>query len=97
VLALTVRADGVGPAELFRAVLQHGNEEISLLIDAMDREVPPARSTLLTGGWAGMRCVQAARSQVLPDVTVSRRSQDTAYGASRFAARLLPAQAGAPA
>lgn len=89
VLSLTVRADGVSPAELFHAVLRHGNDEIARLIEAMDREVPPARSTLLTGGWAGMRSVRDARAAVLPDVTVSGRSQDTAYGAALFAARLL--------
>ncbi len=92
VLGLTVRADGVDPGELFNAVLRHGNEEIRLLIEAMDREVPPARSALLTGGWAEMASVQRARAAVLPAVTVSARSQDTAYGAAMFALRLLPAQ-----
>ncbi len=89
VLHLTVRSDGVSPAEVFRAVLEHGNDEIALLIDAMDRELPPARSTLLTGGWADMRSVHHARSRVLPAVDVSQRSQDTAFGAVLFAARLL--------
>jgi hypothetical protein len=89
VLKLVVRADGAGPADLFSAVLRHGNDELALLIEAMDREVPPARSALLTGGWAGMRSVQRARAQVLSGVRVSDRSQDTAYGAAMFAARLL--------
>ena len=96
VLSLTIRADGVSPAELFRAVLEHGNDEIGLLIEAMDHELPPARSTLLTGGWAGMRSVREARSAALPAVTVSERSQDTAYGAALFAARLLTVGAAAP-
>jgi sugar (pentulose or hexulose) kinase len=95
VLSLTVRADGVSPAEMFHAVLRHGNEEIGLLIEAMDREVPPARSTLLTGGWAGMTSVREARAAVLPAVTVSERSQDTAFGAALFAARLLTVGAAA--
>jgi sugar (pentulose or hexulose) kinase len=90
VLSLTVRSDGVSPAELFNAVLRHGNAEIRLLLDAMDDVIPPARSTLLTGGWAGMRSVQRARSTVLPHVLVSNRDQDTGYGAALFAARLLP-------
>ncbi|WP_043497046.1 FGGY family carbohydrate kinase [Georgenia sp. SUBG003] len=89
VLSLTIRADGVTPAEAFRAVLQHGNDEIDRLIEVMDRELPPARSTLLTGGWAGMESVLKMRSGVLPAVAVSHRSQDTAYGAALFAARLL--------
>ncbi|QTE31046.1 FGGY-family carbohydrate kinase [Pengzhenrongella sicca] len=92
VLSLTIRADGVTPAEAFQAILQHGNDEIGLLIEAMDREVFPARSTLLTGGWASMQSVQNARSTVMPDVTISERSQDTAYGAALFAARLLLAR-----
>jgi sugar (pentulose or hexulose) kinase len=90
VLSLTVRADGVSPAEMFNAVLRHGNEEIRRLLDAMDGVIPPGRSTLLTGGWADMKSIQRARSDVLPDVSVSSRSQDTAYGAALFAARLLP-------
>ena len=90
VLSLTVRADGVSPAEVFNAVLRHGNEEIQRLLDAMDDVIPPGRSTLLTGGWADMKSIQRARSDVLPDVSVSSRGQDTAYGAALFAARLLP-------
>lgn len=89
VLSLLIRADGAGPAEIFNAVLRHGNNEIQLLIDAMDRELPPAQSALLTGGWAGMRGVFRARSAVLKSVEVSERSQDTAYGASVFARALL--------
>ena len=89
VLSVTVRADGVSPAELFNSVLRHGNDEIRILIEAMDHVLPPARSTLLTGGWAGMKSVQRARSRVLPQVQVSQRDQDTAYGAALFAARLL--------
>ena len=95
VLALTVRADGVSPAELFNAVLRHGNDEIGRLVHALDDVIPAARSTLLTGGWAGMKSVQRARSDVLPEVTVSHRGQETGYGAALFAARLLPHHVGA--
>ena len=95
VLALTVRADGVSPAELFNAVLRHGNDEIGRLVHALDDVIPAARSTLLTGGWAGMKSVQRARSDVLPEVTVSHRGQETSYGAALFAARLLPHHVGA--
>lgn len=89
VLSLTIRSDGVSPAKVFKAILEHGNDEIRLLIEAMDREVPPARSTLLTGGWTSMKSVQEARARVLPSMVVSERSQETAYGAALFAARLL--------
>ncbi|MEJ5867146.1 FGGY family carbohydrate kinase [Pseudokineococcus sp. 5B2Z-1] len=97
VLRLVVRTDGLSPAELFAAVLEHGNDEVALLVEAMDREVPPAASSLLTGGWAGMRSVAEARARVLPDVTVSARAEDTAHGAALFAARLLPDARLAPA
>ncbi|MCO8272855.1 FGGY family carbohydrate kinase [Actinoplanes sp. TRM 88003] len=89
VLHLTVRTDGVSPAEVFGAVLRHSNAEISLLIEAMDRELAPAVTATLTGGWAGMAAVQRARSQVLPALTASARDQETAYGATRSALRLL--------
>ena len=87
--AVTVRADGVGPADVSRAALDHGNAELERLITAMEAEVPPGRSTLITGGWTGMRSVRAARARVFPALEVSDRSQDTAYGAAQLAARLL--------
>ena len=72
VLALTVRTDGVSPAEVFAAVLRHSNDEIARL----DRRpwtarCPPATSAMLTGGWAGMASVRRARAAILPDVAVS--------------------------
>ncbi|WP_129336580.1 FGGY-family carbohydrate kinase [Cellulomonas endophytica] len=91
VLRLTVRSDGVSPAETFLAVLRHGNDEIRRLVDVMDREIPPARTTLLAGGWASMASVRQERAAVLPGLEVSPRTQDTAHGAALFAARLLPA------
>ncbi|MFB9375345.1 FGGY family carbohydrate kinase [Kineococcus gynurae] len=91
VLAVRLPADGVGPAELFAAVLRHGNDELARLVEAMDAELPPARATVLTGGWAQMRSVQRARARVLPAPEVSGREEDTAHGAALFAARLLPA------
>ncbi|GAA2512070.1 FGGY family carbohydrate kinase [Winogradskya humida] len=89
VLKLTVRTDGVSPAELFSAVLRHSNDEIGLLIGAMDRELPPAVTATLTGGWAGMAAVRRARAHALPAMTASTREQETAYGATRAAVRLL--------
>lgn len=91
VLKLTVRGDGAGPAEVFGAVLRHSNDEIAALIRAMDRELSPAISATLTGGWAGMAAVRRARTRVLPALSVSSREQETAYGATRVALRLLTA------
>ena len=95
-LRLTIRADGATPAEIFAAVLRHGNAEIATLIAAVDRELPPALSSTLTGGWAGMASVQRARARVLPQMSVSPRAQVTAYGAARIAARLLDVRQDTP-
>ncbi len=89
VLRLTIKGDGATPAEIFNAVLRHGNDEILILIEAMDREIPAASSSLLTGGWATMRSVQRARATVLPAMRISARAEDTAFGASVFAQKLL--------
>lgn len=89
VLKLEIRSDGVSPAELFGAVLRHSNDEIRMLLDAIERELPPATKTTLTGGWAGMASVRRARAQVFPDLSVSTREQDTAYGAALIASTLL--------
>lgn len=88
VLKIAVRTDGVSPEELFLAVLQHGNDEIQILTEAIDREVPAASSTLLTGGWAEMGSVRRARAAVLPHIHTSERSQETASGAVLFARQL---------
>ncbi len=100
VLRISVRTDDVSPAEIFSAVLRHGNDEIRQLIAAMDREVPPATTATLTGGWTDMASVRRARAKVLPRLTASSRAQETAYGAARIAARLLtpldPAHPGEP-
>lgn len=92
VLALTVRGDAVDPAEVFAAVLRHGNDELFLLLEATDREVPPARSTVLTGGWASMRSVHRAHAQVSLQITLSEREQDTADGTALFARRVARAE-----
>jgi sugar (pentulose or hexulose) kinase len=89
VLALEISSDGVNPAELFGAVLRHSNDEIRVLLDAIEQEVPPAQTTTLTGGWAGMSSVRRARGLVFPDLTVSTRAEDTAHGAARLARALL--------
>jgi sugar (pentulose or hexulose) kinase len=89
VLRLALHADGATPAEILLAVLRHSNTEISALVTAMDAELPPARTSTLTGGWADMGSVRRARALVLPAMRTSSRQQETAYGASRVAARLL--------
>ena len=80
-LRLAILSDGVSPAAVFESILRHSNDEIRLLVQAIDRELPSATSSRLTGGWSSLRSVRRARSAVLPDLRVSDREQDTAYGA----------------
>ncbi|HOZ60195.1 MAG TPA: carbohydrate kinase, partial [Nakamurella multipartita] len=97
VLRVALQTDDATPAELFGAVLRHSNDEIARLIEAIDAEVPPATSAMLTGGWVDMAAVQRARAQILPPFSVSARTQETAFGAARIAAGLLaPAAADIP-
>lgn len=88
-LRITVRSDEVTPAALFRAALAHGNDEIERLIAIVDRELPEATATTMSGGWAGMASVVRARSTVLPNLTVSHHPQETASGAAACARRLI--------
>lgn len=88
ILRLAIRTDNVSPAEMFSAILRHSNDEIARLLAAMDRELPAACASTLSGGWASMRAVQRARGRILPNVSVSPRAQETAFGAARTALRL---------
>lgn len=90
VLRLTLHTEA-SPAEIFGAVLRHSNDEIAVLIAAMDREVAPATHSTLTGGWASMASVRRARAEVLPNPSLSTREQDVAYGAADMARRLVSA------
>ncbi|MDF2990567.1 MAG: carbohydrate kinase [Microbacterium sp.] len=90
VFRLTLHTEA-SPAEIFGAALRHSNDEIARLIAAMDREVAPATHSTLTGGWAGMASVRRARAHALPDLILSAREQDVAYGAADVARRLVSA------
>ncbi|UJH69999.1 hypothetical protein [Ornithinimicrobium sp. INDO-MA30-4] len=64
VLALTIRGDGVRPEHVFRAALQHGNDEILRLIDILDADIPlplPACSPA-----AGPACLRFALHAAKP-------------------------------
>ncbi len=86
VLDIRASGDGLSPAVLFAAVLAHGTAVCLDLLATMHREVPPPDRTLASGGWTRMACVRRARSAVLPSVTWSPRSEDTAFGAALFGA-----------
>lgn len=89
VLKIVANSDGLSPAALFRAVLEHGNDMLDELMQVMNDEVAPPTETVLTGGWSSMAAAVHSRRRVLPEVTVSTHDEATAYGASLFAAFAL--------
>jgi sugar (pentulose or hexulose) kinase len=86
VLCVRADADGLSPATLFEATLQHGCEVLQEVLAVMDAEHPPATRSVLAGGWVGMRSVRRSRRRILPEVRFSERAEDTAYGAALIAA-----------
>jgi hypothetical protein len=86
VLAIRTDADGLSPAVLFAATLAHATEEVARLLSLMHASVAPPRSSVVSGGWSQMESVRAARSALLPGVTFSPRTEDTAFGAALFGA-----------
>lgn len=86
VLAIRADADGLSPALLFEASLQHGCQVLEEVLAVMDAEHPPATRSVLAGGWVGMCSVRRSRQRILPGVRFSERAEDTAYGAALIAA-----------
>ncbi len=86
VLGVRAGGDGLSPAVFFAAALEHGTRVCLDLLAEMNREVAPPDRTLASGGWTRMECVRRSRSAVLPRVSYSPRSEDTAYGAALFGA-----------
>jgi len=85
-LAVHTDADELSPALLFAAALAHSTDVLTEVVARMEAEVPPARRTVVAGGWAGMESVRRARRLALPGVTFSDRQEDTAFGAAMVAA-----------
>jgi sugar (pentulose or hexulose) kinase len=86
VLTVHASSDGLSPAALFAAALRHSTELAREVVARMDAEVPPARSTIIAGGWAQMASVRRDREAAFPGVTFSDHHEDTAYGAALVAA-----------
>lgn len=85
VLTVHASADGLSPAALFAATLQHSTDLLLAVVARMDAEVPPATSTIIAGGWAQMECVRRARMAAMPRVSFSDHPEDTAFGAALVA------------
>lgn len=88
-LSLRLTSDDISPAGLILAIFEHSNQEISRLIEAMDRELPPTTRAQLSGGWTSWASLGEVRRRILPDLQVSAHPQDTAYGAVLSALSLL--------
>lgn len=86
VLGVRAGGDGLSPAVLFAAALEHGTQVCLGLLAEMNQDVAPPDRTLASGGWTRMECVRRARSAVLPRVSYSPRREDTAYGAALLGA-----------
>ncbi len=86
VLTVHAAGDGLSPAALFAATLQHSTDLLLGVVARMDAEVPPATSTIIAGGWAQMECVRRARMAAMPRVSFSDHQEDTAFGAALVAA-----------
>ncbi len=81
-LAVHAETDDLSPALLFAAALAHSTDVLTEVVARMEAEVPPARHTVVAGGWAGMDSVRRSRRLALPDVTFSDHQEDTALGAA---------------
>ena len=82
VLAFSLHSDTVSPTDLIAALIHHTNQEVIALCEALDREIPHATATALSGGWAGMAALHKARAAILPNVTVAPEVHETAFGAA---------------
>jgi sugar (pentulose or hexulose) kinase len=94
VLRIRADSDGLTPARLFEATLQHGSRVLLDVLAHMDAENPPATRSVLAGGWSRMRSVRRSRQRILPSVRVSARDEDTAVGAALVGAYAADPTAG---
>jgi len=93
VLRITVDNDGIGPADLWLAAIDHITAESERLLEAMAAEVGPSTKTVVAGGWTRMSSIRRAKTASLPHVRFSDRSQAGAFGAALFAAHAVDAAA----
>ncbi len=79
--------DGVDPAAVWAAALEHCGTTVRALAATIDDEVgTPRRGVVAAGGWTRMSSVRAAKARAMADITFSSRQQPGAYGAATLAA-----------
>ncbi|MCV7279541.1 xylulose kinase [Mycolicibacterium flavescens] len=80
-------AGGVGPGEVWKAVVAAAADEALALHRAMDDVVGPASGVIVTGGWRHSAEVMRAKRIRLPGLRVSPLDEAGTLGAATLAAR----------
>ncbi len=85
-LHITITADGVTPAALWLATVEHSIEEAERCLKLMAAEIGPAGTVIVAGGWTKMNSVRRAKARSQQHIRFSARAQAGAFGATMFAA-----------
>ncbi|MFC7756203.1 FGGY family carbohydrate kinase [Tsukamurella soli] len=75
VLGMTIRSDGIGPAEMFHAILDHGNDEIKILVDALDKEIPRLAAPSSPGAGRACAACSAPAARCFPTCRCPRAAR----------------------
>jgi sugar (pentulose or hexulose) kinase len=86
-LVLQTAGDDVGPAEVWRAVVEAATAGAARLHTAMTSAVGPHHRLIVTGGWSRSAMVLDARRRALGELTVSGVAEPGTLGAASMAAR----------
>ncbi len=86
-LELAGLTDGVGPGDVWRAVVEAATAQAVELHRAMSDIVGPHRRLVAAGGWCNSAMVMAAKRAGFGPLTVSRTPEAGALGAAILAAR----------
>jgi sugar (pentulose or hexulose) kinase len=78
--------DGVSPASVWAATLEHVSEVTESLLHGVNDVVGVHRAAVAAGGWTRMASVRAAKRRLLPELRFSSLAQPGAFGAALFAA-----------
>ena len=86
-LCLEGIGDGLGPGDLWRAVVESATAEAARLHDAMSAVTGPHNRIIATGGWCNSAMVMRAKHEGFGDVLVAPAPEAGTLGAATIAAR----------
>jgi sugar (pentulose or hexulose) kinase len=86
-LRLAGIAGGVGPGEVWRAVVEAATAEAVRLHEAMTAVVGPHNRLIAAGGWCNSTMVLQAKTAGFGDVTIAAAAEAGTLGAATMAAR----------